>query len=114
VQETRVGQTANLYRIGPTWSVNPMKNMDFSASYAALFADQDVPTRNINETFFGSGQGPFSNDGNFRGHYFQAVLKYKFNTHVSGHLWGECLLPGDFYVSNSTMSFLRAEIMYRF
>ena len=114
VQETRVGQTANLYRIGPTWSLSPMKNLDFSASYAALFADQDVPTRNMNETLFYTGQGPFSNDGNFRGHYFQAVLKYKFNAHLTGHLWGECLLPGDFYASNSTMSFLRAEIMYTF
>ncbi len=114
VQETRVGQTANLYRIGPTWSLSPMKDMDFSASYAALFADQGVPTRNMNETLFYSGQGPFSNDGNFRGHYLQAVLKYKFNAHLSGHLWGECLFPGDYYLSNQMMSFVRAEIMYTF
>ncbi|MGO8836894.1 MAG: alginate export family protein [Limisphaerales bacterium] len=119
VQETRVGQTANIYRIGPTWSLNPMKNMDFSASYAALFADQDVPTRNLNETLLPAlgppaQQGPFSNNGDFRGHYLQAVLKYKFNAHVSGHLWGECLFPGDFYVSNQTMCFLRAEMMFTF
>ena len=41
VNETRVGQTANLYRVGPTWSLTPIKNMQFSASYYALFADQD-------------------------------------------------------------------------
>ena len=119
VQESRVGQTANLYRVGPTWNVTPLPKMDFSASYAALFADQDVPTRNLNETLLPAlgppaQAGPFSNDGSFRGHYFQAVLKYKFNAHVSGHLWSEFLLPGDFYVSDKLVSFLRAELMFTF
>ena len=45
VNETRVGQTANLIRFGPTWSVDPIKDMNFSLSYNALFADQDVPTQ---------------------------------------------------------------------
>ena len=104
VQETRVGQTANLYRIGPTWSVSPFKDLDFSASYYALFADQAVPTRDfdahISSTSLPNGpngrsQGPFSTTGTFRGHYLQAVLKYKFSRHMSGHLWGEFLFPGD-------------------
>ena len=45
VNETRVGQTANLIRFGPTWSVDPIKDMNFSLTYNALFADQDVPTQ---------------------------------------------------------------------
>jgi hypothetical protein len=119
VQETRVGQTANLHRLGPTWSLDPIKDMNFSLSYYALFADQDVPTRDLNETFIPSlggpaTLGPYTGTGNFRGHYIQAVLKYKFSKHVSGHLWSEFLLPGDFYVSRDTMSFLRAEMMFTF
>jgi hypothetical protein len=118
IQESRVGQTANLYRIGPNWTVTPFKNLDFSASYFALFADQAVPTRD-----FDAGQqlppelrsaGPFSTTGTFRGHYFQTILKYKFNKHMTGHLWGEWLLPGDYYVSKGLVQFLRAELMFTF
>jgi hypothetical protein len=119
VQETRVGQTANLYRFGPTWSLSPVKNLDFSASYFAMFADQAVPTRDLNETLLpalgGPAMlGPFTGTGNFRGHYLQAVLKYKFSKHLSGHLWSEFLFPGNYYVSRSMMDFLRAEIMFTF
>jgi hypothetical protein len=115
VQETRVGQTANLHRLGPTWSLDPIKDLNFSLSYYALFADQDVPTRPLNQALgMPATVTPFSNDGNFRGHYIQAVLKYKFSKHVSGHLWSEFLLPGNYYVSRDTMSFLRAEMMFTF
>src|SRR5208283_3145143 len=119
VQETRVGQTANLIRFGPTWSVDPIKDMNFSLSDYVLYADQDVPTRDLNETFIPSmggpaTQGPFTCNGDYRGDYLQAVLKYKFNKHLTGHLWGECLFPGDFYVSRGMMCFLRAEVMFTF
>jgi hypothetical protein len=115
VPETRVGQTANLYRFGPTWNLNPVKDMDFSLTYYALFADQDVPTRPLNQAFgLPATDTPFSNDGNFRGHYIQAVLKYKFTKNLSGHLWSEFLLPGDYYVSRDMMDFVRAELMFSF
>ena len=107
VNETRVGQTANLIRFGPTWSVDPIKDMNFSLTYNALFADQDVPTQATVPT-------AFTGTGNFRGHYLQAVLKYKFSKHLSGHLWSEFLFPGNYYVSRSMMDFLRAEIMFTF
>jgi hypothetical protein len=117
VQETRPGQTANLYRVGPTWSVNPVKNLGFSASYYALFADQSVPTRDLDETLLPAPNGPaipgpYTTTGIFRGHYLQAVLKYKFSEHLSGHLWSEFLFPGDFYVDRGMMTFLRAELMF--
>jgi Alginate export len=119
VQESRVGQTANLYRVGPTWSVNPIKKLNFSASYYALFADQEVPTRDLDATLLPAlgapaMVSPFTGKGNFRGHYLQSVLKYQFNKHLSGHLWSEFLFPGDYYVDHTTMTFLRAEVMMTF
>ncbi len=109
VPETRVGQTANLIRFGPTWTVTPVKKLDFSLSYYALWADQDVPTRAL---FF--AQPAFSDSGDFRGHYLQAILKYKFNQYVSAHLWSEFLWEGDFYAKQQMMDFLRAEVMFTF
>jgi len=115
VQESRIGQTENLHRIGPTWSVDPIKNLNFSASYYALFANQAVVTRDLDQALIGPDAGiPFSNNGTFRGHYLQGVLKYKFSQHVSGHLWSELLFPGDYYTQRKTMSFLRAELMFTF
>ena len=105
--ETRIGQEANLIRVGPGWSTTPMKNLDFSAAYYALFAPESMPTREASSTLF---QG---ND-NFRGHFVQTVLKYKFNAHVSGHLWGECLFPGNYYVNQDPVPFLRAEVAFTF
>ena len=115
VPETRVGQTANLHRLGPTWNLNPIKDMDFSLSYYALLADQDTPTRPLNQAFgLPAAATPFTNNGDFRGHYLQAVLKYKFTKNLSGHLWSEFLFPGDFYASRGMMDFLRAELMFTF
>ncbi|MGO9243878.1 MAG: alginate export family protein [Verrucomicrobiia bacterium] len=109
VPETRVGQTANLIRFGPTWNVTPVKKLDFSMSYYALWADQDVPTRALP-----FAQAAFSDSGNFRGHYLQAILKYRFNEYVSAHLWSEFLWEGDFYAHQQMMDFLRAEVMFTF
>ena len=115
VPETRVGQIANLHRFGPTWSLDPIKDMNFSLSYYALLADQDTPTRPLNQAFgLPAAATPFTNNGNFRGHYLQAVLKYKFTKNISGHLWSEFLFPGDFYVSRGMVDFLRAELMFSF
>jgi hypothetical protein len=104
--ETRVGQQANLHRIGPIWSLTPFKNVDFIASYFALFTQEQAATR--------GAAGLFSNDGNFRGHFVSGVVKYKFNQRLSGHLWGECNFPGDYYVHQKPMTFLRAELLLTF
>ena len=105
-QETRVGQAANVHRIGPTWNITPLKDLDFSASYWALFAQQDVPTRGV--------AGLFTDTGNFRGHLCQAVLKYKFSQRLSAHLWSEFQFPGDYYVYRQVMDFFRFEVMFTF
>ncbi len=109
IKESRIGQIGNTHRIGPGWSFSPIKNMDYAFNYYALFADQDTPTRASAAT-----AGMFSGDGNFRGHYIQSVLKYKFCAHVSGHLWSEFLFPGDYYNNKDMMTFLRAELMFTF
>ena len=111
--ETRVGQEANLIRFGPTWTVNPIKDLEFSASYYALFAQQDIATRAASDTLFG-GNSDLPGHGNFRGHFASAVLKYKFSPHMTGHLWSEFLFPGDYYANRDPMSFLRAEVMFTF
>ena len=107
IPETRIGQTANMWRLGPGYSINPTKRMNFSFNYNALFANQDVPTRATVPT-------AFSDTGNFRGHYLQAILRYKFSEHMSAHLWSEFVFMGNYYASEQMMTFLRAEILFTF
>ena len=104
--ETRIGNEANLHRFGPGWSFTPLKNLDFSASYFALFTAEKVATRGPTSLFTGAG--------NFRGHFVQAVLKYKVGKHMNAHLWSEFQFPGDYYVYRQPWKFLRAEVMFIF
>ena len=110
--EARIGQQANLIRFGPTWTVNPTKPMEFSASYYPLFALEGTATRGVPTLFAGNAGSPRA--GEFRGHFITAVLKYKFSQHMNGHLWSEFLFPGNYYANRDPMSFLRAEIMFTF
>jgi hypothetical protein len=102
----KIAQMNNILRFGPNWTCTPVKNTTFSATYNALFAPVDVPTRAVAPTSFG--------DGNFRGHYLQTVLKHKFNDHVSAHLWAEFVWMGNYYTQKDLMTFLRAEVLYTF
>ena len=104
--ETRIGNEANILRIGPNWSITPVKNLDFSAAYYALLTEHDVATR--------APQSLIPGTGNFRGHFAQAILKYKFSKHVSAHLWGEVQLPGNYYTYDATWFFIRPEVMLTF
>ncbi len=104
--ETRIGNEANLHRFGPTWSITPAKGLEFNAAYYALFAQEEVATR-----------GPtslFSGNGTFRGHFLQAILKYRISKHMVAHLWSEFQFPGDYYVHDATWYFLRPEVMFTF
>jgi hypothetical protein len=56
----------------------------------------------------------FSNDGNFRGHQVQAVLKHKFNSHWQAHLWAEFVWQGDYYAQRDLMTFIRPQIEFTF
>jgi hypothetical protein len=103
----KCGQMNNIIRFGPNWTVTPIKNTTFSATYNALFSPVETPTRQQNATLF-------TDNGNFRGHYIQTVLKHKFNEHVSAHLWAELVWMGDYYQNRDLMSFLRAEVLFTF
>ncbi len=103
--ETRVADVTNLIRVGPSLDTSPTSRLSFNAAYYALFAaDQTTPNAGI------------IGDGYFRGHLFTGVAKYKFNRYMSGHLWGEYFIPGDYYASNrdDNAIFLRAELMFTF
>jgi len=106
-QEIRIAECSNFHRFGPGWTLNPTKKMDISAYYNLLWADETIPTL--------AGANPnFSRNGHFRGHYLQAILKYKFCKNASGHLWAEFLWPGDFYTFQERSTFLRAEVLLTF
>ena len=116
VQETRVGQTANLHRIGPTWTLNPMPKMEFDMSYLSAAGRPGRADSRPEQCIWRHprSKARSRNTGDDRGQYLQAVLKYKFNQHLSGHLWSEFLFPGDFYANHDLITFLRAEIMLTF
>ena len=106
-------QMNNLGRVGLNWNVTPVKGLNFNAMYNALFAPESTPTRNITGTST-SNPERFSNDGNFRGHYLQGILKYQFNKYVTAQVKGEILFEGDYYAQRDVMSFLRTELTFVF
>ena len=101
--ENRPGETTNLHRVQLGWSCNPCKNLEWLNDYHLLFRDQKSYTGR-----------PYFDQDCFRGQLFTSVLKYKFNEHVSTHLWGEFFFPGNFYSEsrNETAAFLRYEVVF--
>lgn len=96
----------NLYRFGMAWSFAPTKATSVSATYGALFAVEDVPTRTTSAAF--------SRDSSFRGHLFQVVVKQKFTKQLSGLVLAEYCPMGSFYTNTDAMTFLRAELLVSF
>jgi hypothetical protein len=105
----KIAQLNNVARIGASWSCSLTKKTTVNAMYNALLAPEETPSRRI-----GPAATLFSNNGNFRGHYVQAIVKHQFNKHLSGHLWSEFLWQGDYYNQRDLMTFLRAEMMFAF
>jgi hypothetical protein len=103
----RNAQYNNLLRLGTNWMVVPMKDLTVSTTYTALFAPQEVPTRATNLALF-------SQNGHFRGNYFQVSTRYAFTKKLSGWLLGEALFQGNYYSHRETMTFARAELMCTF
>lgn len=115
----RPGQFGNLIRFGPAWEITPMKNLDYHLEYTPMFAEHQFsnPLTSTGSPAGLPGAAPGGagfGDGYFRGHYMQTWLKYKFNQHLSGHLWGEFIWAGDYYRSANLWSFLRAEVLMTF
>lgn len=89
--EAQPGRSPNLHRLGPGWGCNPTKNLELSADYYLMFANQNTY----------AGSPGFSDNGKFRGQLVQLVLRYKFTEHIFGHLIGEAFIPGNYYGSNA-------------
>jgi hypothetical protein len=101
----KIAQINNIQRIGAGWTLAPIRGMHTGVYYNAVFAPQEEPTRNIRP-------GAFSGDGNFRGHFLQAVLTHNFSRHLKGHLWSEFMWQGDYYAQRNLLTFLRAELSW--
>jgi hypothetical protein len=104
--ETRIANTTNLFRIGPGYVVHPTSNTEFEFDYNALFAPQNTL----------AGHAGFTDTGNFRGQLFSAIFRVKFNQFVSGHIWSEYLVPGNYYddTRRDNAVYLRGEIFLTF
>lgn len=103
----KIAQLNNVFRVGPSWTVAPVKNLSLSVMYNAMLAPESIPSRTVAAPLF-------SNSGYFRGHYLQNVLKYQIGKHAAAHLWGEFVWQGDYYTRRDMLSFIRAEIMFTF
>ena len=56
-----------------------------------------------------------SGTGKDRGQNPQLVVKYAFNDWLSGHLWGEYFIPGDYYAEDRDNAiFARWQLMLTF
>ena len=103
--ETRSGNWTNLQRIDFGWACSPTEQLELSANYMPLFAPANSLT----------GRPGFSSDGGFRGHFGQAILRFRFSEHLSAHIWGEVFSPGSYYSApkGDTACFVRAEAVVR-
>ncbi|NEX18931.1 alginate export family protein [Thiorhodococcus mannitoliphagus] len=104
--ESRVGEATNLQRLNVGWDAQVHPTTKLMVDYHALWADQ-------NSTRTEAQMVNISGDDRFRGHLFTTWLKTKLNEHVSGHLVGEYLLPGDYYAENrrDDSFFVRVEVV---
>jgi len=108
-------QMNNLGRVGPAWNVTPIKGVNLNLMYNALFSPESVPTRDTTSpTLNPANIERFSDNGNFRGHYFQGILKYQYNKNLSAQVKGELLCEGNFYNQRDIQSFLRTEVNLTF
>ncbi len=79
-------------------SVKPIERMTVDLVYQYLRAPEAT----------GSGTGKD------RGQNPQLVVKYAFNNWLSGHLWGEYFIPGDYYAGDDDGFFARWEMTAKF
>jgi hypothetical protein len=100
--ETRIAEITNMHHVSLGWVGFPTPKLETDFTYNLIFTDTNPL---VDTNGFGSG--------GLRGQLLSAWLKYKFNSHLSGHLMGEVLFPGDYYAGprNAIATFFRAELL---
>lgn len=104
--ETRISEATNLHRLAFGWQMDPTDRLGLGVDYHLLFA-----ARNTYE-----GRAGFSDHGSFRGQLMTAILRYKINRFLAGHVMGEYFIPGDYYAEprDDPAAYLRAELVFTF
>lgn len=88
-----------------TLTFNLSEKTSLAVSYNYLRANENL-----------NGVAPFFGSGKERGQMPQVILQHKFNENVSGHLWCEYFIPGNFYSPDNRdpALFFRWETMIKF
>jgi len=103
----RISQYQNLFRVGGTWNITPIKDSSLALTYFAAFAPEETPTRTTNASLF-------SRSSHMRGHTVQVVAKQKFNKAISALVLLEGTFLGDYYTHHDLVTFVRVELTYTF
>jgi hypothetical protein len=99
---------SNLQAFSVGGSAKPMPKMTVTFDYSLMLANEKM--LGVAPTAVGIGYGK----GYVRGSLVVAKLLYDFNAHVSGHLWAEYFIPGDYYAPHAADAvFLRWELMFK-
>lgn len=102
VNDGEIAKWTNLNCIRSSLNLNLTEKTNLFLCYNYLRANKNL-------TIPGSGVGKE------RGHNTQLIVRHKFNKNISGHIWVEHLIPGDFYSRNRANGmFLRWELSMKF
>ncbi len=102
--ETRIADVTNLHRFGLGITTHPHEKIEACFDWHVLLADENT---------YGAGNADgFSSGGELRGNLLAALMRYKINKHLFGHLLAEAFFPGNYYdaTRNDPAVFLRAEL----
>lgn len=102
IPEKAIAYWTNMQIYRAQLSLKPIEKMTVDLVYQYLRANEA-----------GSGAGVFGT-GKDRGQNPQLVVKYAFNDWLSGHLWGEYFIPGDYYAGDDDGFFARWEMNVKF
>ncbi len=102
VPEKDIAYWTNTQIYRAKFSLAPIERMTVDLVYQYLRANEA-----------GTGTGVFGT-GKDRGQNPQFILKYAFNDWLSGHLWGEYFMPGNFYAGDDDGFFARWQLLAKF
>lgn len=101
----READNSNMHRLTAGWGYEPVENVNFTAAYNLLFADDNTSA---------GGTNGLSKSGNFRGQLITVMLKQKISHHLQHRINAEIMFPGDFYNKdrNDIATYLRYELVF--